>query len=42
MEEWGKGEINLRKFLGKLILAVEGGRNGFWYEQPFGMSSLLV
>ena len=35
MEDWGKGEINLRKFLGKLILEIEGGRKGFWYEWRF-------
>ena len=35
MEELGNGEINLRKFLGKLILEIEGGRNGFWYERRF-------
>jgi hypothetical protein len=35
IEDWGNREINLRKFLGKLILEIGGRRNGFWYDRRF-------
>jgi hypothetical protein len=33
MEDWGMGEINLRRVFMKKVLRIEGGCNGFWYEQ---------